>query len=48
MKNETPEQRTQRKAYWIAKATSHMDTPKIRKQASDQFEAANPISSNEK
>lgn len=46
MKNETPEQRAERKAQFIARATSHMDTPKIRKQASDKWEAANPISSN--
>jgi hypothetical protein len=47
MKNETPEQRAQNKANYIARATSHFDSPKIRKEAAEQWEAANPISSNE-
>lgn len=37
--------RAQRKATWMGRATSHMDTPRIRKEASDKFEKANPISS---
>lgn len=41
MENETTEQRAQRKAAWIARATSHFDTPEIRKEAAEQWEAAN-------
>lgn len=32
-----------RKAIWMAKATAHMDTPEIRKEASDTFDKENPI-----
>lgn len=41
-KIETKEDRAQRKAIWIARATSHFDTDEIRKEASDIFEEKNP------
>ena len=41
MKNETPEEREQRKAIYIARATSHFDTPEIRKEAEDKWNEAN-------
>lgn len=42
MKNETQKERELRKSTFIARATSHFDTPEIRKEASDMFEDANP------
>ena len=39
--NETNEQRNKRKSIWIAKATAHFDTPKIRKEADKMFEKKN-------
>lgn len=41
MKVETKEERAERKAIYIAKATSHFDSPEIRKEASDKWEKAN-------
>lgn len=46
MKLETQEQRAARKALWIARCTAHFDNPKIRNEASDKFEAENPIVTN--
>lgn len=43
MKKETQQERAQRKAIFIARATKHFDTPKIRKEASEMFDKANPI-----
>lgn len=43
MKNETLKQRKERKAIWIARTTSHYDTPEIRREASEMFEKANPL-----
>ena len=40
MKKETD--REQRKRIWIERATSHFDSPKIRKEAEEMFEKANP------
>lgn len=34
--------REERKAIFIAKATTHFDTPEIRKEAEEMFEKANP------
>ena len=41
MLNESKEERAARKAKWIARATAHLDTPRIRKEASDMFEERN-------
>lgn len=38
---ETKEERAERKAIWMEKATAHFDTPEIRQEASDKFEEAN-------
>lgn len=37
------EQREERKALWLAKATQHFDTPKIRREAIKIFNKANSI-----
>jgi hypothetical protein len=42
MKKETKKQRAERKAMFMAKATAHGDSKKIRKEASDLFEKKNP------
>lgn len=39
--NETKEQREERKAIYLARATAHFDTPEIRKEASNKWEEAN-------
>lgn len=39
---ETTEERAQRKANWMARATSHFDTPEIREEADQLFEENNP------
>ena len=43
MKNQTEskKQRAERKAFFIAYATRHFDTPRIRKEASEKFDKAN-------
>lgn len=38
---ETDEELQRRKSIWIARATSHFDSPEIRKEASDMFDKAN-------
>lgn len=44
---ETPQQRAERKATWIARCTAHIDNKRIRKEASDMFEESNPIINNQ-
>lgn len=43
MRKETKEERAERKAIWMGRATAHFDTPKIRKEASEKWEEANKI-----
>lgn len=43
---ETKEQREARKRRWIEKATSHYDSPELRKEAEEMFEKANPYERN--
>lgn len=43
MIGETKEERAKRKAIWMAKATAHIDNPKIRQEASAMFEENNPL-----
>jgi hypothetical protein len=38
---ETDEEREERKAQFIARATAHFDSPQIRKEASDKWEESN-------
>ena len=38
---ETKQERAERKSIFIARATSHFDSPKIRRQASRKWERAN-------
>ncbi len=40
-KKETKQERAQRKAIYIGRATAHYDTPQIRKEASEKWEEAN-------
>lgn len=40
-KIETTEEREIRKSVWLQKATTHFDTPEIRKEAEEMFEKAN-------
>lgn len=41
-KSETKEEREQRKAIFIQRATALYDTPQIRKEAEEMFEKMNP------
>lgn len=41
-KKETDEERAERKALFITRSTAHFDTPEIRKEAAEKWEAANP------
>ena len=43
--NESLKDREQRKANWIARATAHMDSPRIRREAEEIFNKRNPINS---
>lgn len=40
---ETPEELAQRKSIFMARATSHFDSPKLRREASKMFDKANGI-----
>ncbi len=42
-KTMTLKERAERREMWISKSTSHIDTPKIRKEAGEKFDQANPV-----
>lgn len=39
--HETTEERAERKAIWMARATAHIDTPRIRREAEAKWAKAN-------
>ena len=43
--NSKENERQERKAFFIARATAQIDTPEIREEASDKFDEVNPVES---